>query len=453
MLIGLSLCGACLCTVKRSRLKDAIFLLVSFAVLFALSAIRYDVGYDYSFVYAPIYDRILNDPTSEFMAQHRWEPGFTLLLRGLMLVTPNFQALFVLTSFLIIFLVMLFYWRYSLNPFISVFLFVALSHYYCSMNFVRQTLAAAIAMFTLPLLKKFIEYFMEKRWSPAMAGYAVGYFAVVLLAASMHMSALLLIPFFFINLVPINKYVLAAYVAITAAIYFNTHRILEFVTQHWYQYYSLNNIHMQAVFAPQFTIAVAIVFLILFLGSGALKRLDKGNYLYVNYAFFAFFFALMGTRHSILDRLGLNFALLAPVGISILVGELAKKLKEEDPSALIRKYTVKYTAVFIALLITIFGGGLGIHHFALTRDHHGVVPYQIIFHQPFYREYVYWLRTGNPDIYDWGEPYMEPEDIEMPLSLPPPAAPPYSHVDLQEVEQYEPVGDAPVQVSIEELIG
>jgi len=401
MLAGVSACGGLLCAVKRSRPRDSIFVLICFTMLFTMSAIRYDVGYDYSFVYAPIYERILNDASGEFLAGHRWEPGFKLLLQGLMLVTENFQGIFVITSLLIILLVMAYFWLFSPNPFISVFLFVALSHYYCSMNFVRQTLAAAVAMFAFPLLKRVV----EKRCVFSIAGY----FAVVLLASSFHMSALLLILFFFINLIPVNKYVLVAYVVITAVIYFNTYRIIDFVTQYWYQYYGLGNIHMQATFALPFTITVAVVFIILFMGSGMLKKLGRGNYLYVNYAFFTLFFILMGTRHSVLDRLSLNFALLAPVGISILVCELSKKLREEK----VESAAKRRAAVLAALLITIFGGGLAAHHYALVMDHHGVVPYQIIFKQPFYQDYVEWLRENRDGVWDLAEPYSEPEDIEI----------------------------------------
>ena len=439
ILSGLVLCGLCLCTIKRSRLLDGIFLFISFGVLATMSAIRYDVGFDYSFVYAPIYYRMINDATGELIAQSRWEPGFKLLLRGLMLVSDNFQMIFVVTSILIVFLVMLFFWMYSPNPLISVFLFVTLSHFYCSMNFVRQTLAAAIAMFTLPLLKKFIEK-MHKKEIAGSLPFAAGYFAVVMIAASFHMSALLLAPFFFVNLIPINKYVLSIYAVIATAIYFNTHAILEFITRFWYQWYPLDSIHMQAAFSLQFTIAAAMVFLVIFLGSDALSEKDSGNRLYINYAFFGAFFILMGTRHSVIDRLSLPFILLAPVGISIVITELYKRLKEEW-----EEWSRKKNVAFLAVsLFAVVGGGLSIHHYALTMDHHGVVPYQIVFNQPFYREYVEHLRRRRAGLIIFEEPPIGPEFIDLP---------PIADIPRPQMPDTDVMGEnGPVEVTLEEFL-
>ena len=430
MLSGLGVCGACLCVKNRSRLKDGIFLLISFVVLAGLSAIRYDVGIDYSYIYSPIYERILADPAGPYFTAHRWEPGFKLLIKLLMMVTQNYHALFVVTSILIIGLVMLFYWLHSPNPFISVFLFVALSQFYCSMDFIRQMLAAAIAMYTFPLLKK--------RTTMNIAGY----FALVLLAASFHKSALILIPFFFINLIPVNKITLAIYIVITGIIYFNTNRIVDFVTQYWYTSYR-DSIHMKVAFTPPFTIAVAVVFLAIFLGSAILRKRDNSNYLYVNYAFFTMFFVLMGTRHSILDRLCMHFELLAPVAIAIIVHELLEKYKAEKTTPMSNQYTL----ALAALLVAIFGGGPAIHHYALTMDHHGVVPYKIIFNQPFYAEYVDSLKSNPVAIANSAEP----EDLPWaePSSTRPAQDP---HVDAFNKPQTEPEGGELSEISLEDFL-
>jgi hypothetical protein len=398
MLAGLSVLGACLCIRKRSRAKDGIFLLVSFVALAGASAARYDVGVDYSFVYGPLYGEFLADPSSV-----PWEPGFKLLLGALCKVTQNYQALFVLTSVIIVALILLYYWLHSPNPFVSVFLFVALSHYYCSMNFIRQMIAAAITMYAFPLL--------QRRNALNIAGY----FAIVLLGASFHKSALILVPFFFVNLIPINKYVLAAYAAVTAAVYFNTQRIIGLITRFWYSQYGLGDIHVTDTFEPQFTIALAAIFIVIFLGGGKLRELDERNGLYVNYAFFAMFFVLMGTRHSILDRLAMYFSLLAPVAIAIIAQQYANRLREEKPVALANKHS----AALAALLLAVFGGGLAIHQYALATDHHGVVPYKAIFSQPFYRSYVLSLHEGPP--LEEPEPLAPSDDAAVP---PQPPAPP-----------------------------
>jgi len=223
------------------------------------------------------------------------------------------------------------------------------------------------------------------------------------------MSALLLIPFFFINLIPINKFVLPLYVIAAASIFFTTHAILGFVTQFWYSQYHPDNIHMQVGFSPQFAIAAAGVFALLFIYIEILKKTAPSNRLYVNYAFFAFFFVLIGIRHSVLDRLSLNFILLLPVGIAIVINELFQSFKENKRRPSVRKH---FASLFIALFAVV-GGGLSIHHYALTMDHHGVVPYQIVFTQPFYREYVAHLRTVRLGLQEPILNASEPQMIEL----------------------------------------
>lgn len=397
MLAAISLCGACLCIQNRSRKKDGIFLIFSFIVLAGVSAIRYDVGYDYSYIYAPAYETFLQDTTGTVLANHRFEPGFKLLIQVLMQFTRNYHMLFVVTSVMTIALVMLYYWIYSPNPFVSVFLFVVLSQLYCSMDFIRQMMAASIAMFTFPMLKR------RDIWGGA------AYFAIVLLAASFHRSALLLIPFFFINLIPINKYILAAFGVLTAGIYFNTESIIAFVTRYWYTGYKLDSLHMKVGFVPHFAIALGVIFLVIFFATGLLRQRDKSNYLYANYAYFTFFFALMGTRHSILDRLSMPFAMLTPVALAAVVHALAKKLKQPAPAARVKRYANKYASALAGVLALIVFGGLAIHHYALYMDGHGVSRYRVIFAQPFYKAYVEQLKAEKAST---GEtPTEEPEDI------------------------------------------
>jgi hypothetical protein len=225
---------------------------------------------------------------------------------------------------------------------------------------------------------------MKKRTPLNVAGY----FAVVLLAASFHYSTLIRIPFFFINLIPINKYALIGYAAVTVAVYFNTHRIIEVVTRYWYTSYNNASKHMTVTFTPQFTIAAAVIFIIMFACRKLLRERNRRNYLYINYAFFTFFFVLMGTRHSILDRLSMYFMLLAPVGIATIVQQLTKKLKEEKPTEYVKRYASKNAVSLVIIMFLITAGGLSIHHYALTMDHHGVVPYDVIWRQPWWTDYL-----------------------------------------------------------------
>lgn len=406
ILLGVLAILACLFQIGgKNRKKDLIFLLIVFVILATTSALRYSTGYDYSYTYAPGFEEVLNNPDISLFGHH-YEPGYMLLEKMVAFFSSNYQMIFVVTSVLIIGLFCINYAKYSSNVYLSVILFVLLSEYYCSMNFIRQTIAGVIALFAIPFLKK-------KKFLP--------YLLIVLVASTFHKSALILIPFFFINLIPLTKIVFAIYCAVTAVLYFNTEHIINFVTQYWYQGYQLESVHVQATFEWPFAVAMLIEFLIVFLGASKLTKKDKSNYVYVNYAFFAFFFTLMGTRHSILDRLSVYFEFAFPLSIPLLY----TCLKESFPSwwSLFYKHpeekenrkNAAVTAVFLAFVLC---GGLAIHQYALTMDHHGVVPYRCILNQPFYQEYLENLENPQDEP---AEPAEEAAPIiEEPVDTPPP---------------------------------
>lgn len=380
----------------RSRVKDAVFLAVAFLALAGLSAIRYDVGFDYTYIYAPQYEELLTRPGYTF-SDTRFEPGFVALEFLIALFSKNYHMLFVVTSVLIIGLMMLFYWKSSPNVFVSVFLFLTLSQYYCSMNFVRQTLAAAIALFGIPLLAK-------RKPLPFLL-----YLLLVGVASLFHQSALILIPLGFVNLLPLNnKFVLAGFSLAAIGMYLTVTPIIGFVTRYWFTHYEDNH-NVTATFDFRFTAFSLVWLLLLLFGSRILTRENKENYIYINYAFFAFFFVLLGTRHSILDRFSVLFMLATPVGVARLLDQLKQRadqaLQKQEDWPLYSKRRAQSSAV----VAVVFVSALLIHHASLSLDHHGVRPYRIIFDQPFYQEYKEWIAK------DWSDddemPALEPPDI------------------------------------------
>lgn len=124
------------------------------------------------------------------------------------------------------------------------------------------------------------------------------------------------------------------------------------------------------------------------LGSARLRKKDKSNYVYVNYAFFAFFFTLMGTRHSILDRFSIYFEFAFPLSIPLLYTCLRESftswwaLNGRGEGEKQKKKSAWFAA---GLLTVIFCGGFAIHQYALMMDHHGVIPYRTVLNQPFIR--------------------------------------------------------------------
>jgi hypothetical protein len=374
VLTVLALGAGILCWSGLSRWKSILFGFAALLLLGGLAAFRYAVGYDYTHIYVPLYFQTLRDDLSILGSVH--EPGFMLLEKLLLFFTPNYQALFIATSFLIYGLTFYYYWKFSPNICLSILIFLLLGQYYSSMNFVRQSMAVAITLFAVP--------FLQKRRLAA-------YLLIILLAALFHKSALIMIPFYFINLIPVSWYTLPVYTLVTAVAYLLSGKVVAFVTRFWYSGYGEPDGEVISAFPFPFTISMAIAFALLFGGYKRLRSLNRSYYIYVNYAFFALFFVLMGTRIAILDRFSSYFDAILPVALPLLIQEPEDSKAAEDASPALLPHT-RLSLRSSILLGGILIWGAAFHQYVLMKDNHAVVPYRCIFNQPVYQEYTEGLK-------------------------------------------------------------
>lgn len=142
---------------------------VSFSILFLIAALRYGIGTDYWPRYAPLFEQIQSGTVAG------QEVGFVLLNKAVGLVTDDYQGIFVVTSFLTIALFYRFFLRMSINPALSVFIYVFGGTYLEDFNLVMQALAIAILVNTF-------EFALRKKH--------LAFILATLLAASFHSSAL-----------------------------------------------------------------------------------------------------------------------------------------------------------------------------------------------------------------------------------------------------------------------
>lgn len=154
---------------RGSRATGTFALVASFSVLTVVASLRYGIGTDYLARYVPMFIAIRQG------AEVDVEPGYLVLNQAVASVTDEYQWLFVVVSVLTIALVYRFIVRMSLNPALSVFLFVFGGFYLEAFNLGRQGLAVAILLNT-------VEFVMRRK--------QLGFVLLTLLAASMHLSAL-----------------------------------------------------------------------------------------------------------------------------------------------------------------------------------------------------------------------------------------------------------------------
>lgn len=160
-------------------------------ILIAVSGLRNTEGYmaigdtsTYSRVFKSLPNNI-GQYLSKYKLENDW--GFSFLQVIIkMFITQNVQVYFIICSFITITLIFVVLYKYCGMLEIGVFTFIAAGNYCVSMNGVRQYLVSAILFFSFPLIYK-------RKWKL--------YFPIVLVVSTMHNSALIFIPLYFI----INK--------------------------------------------------------------------------------------------------------------------------------------------------------------------------------------------------------------------------------------------------------
>lgn len=171
---------------------NKICLLLSFLVLFIPAAIRYRIGIDYSYTYAPTFNWIRNGEYSSFtgtLIQYN-EVGFTWLNKAVAHFTADAQWIFVVTAFISLILVYKSIKDQSVSIPLSVFMLILGSYYLASYNFIRQCIAVAMFAYSL----KYIE-----------SKEPVKYFICAVIAVTMHTIAIVYIPFYFLQKLKISR--------------------------------------------------------------------------------------------------------------------------------------------------------------------------------------------------------------------------------------------------------
>ena len=122
---------------------------------FIVSAIRYDVGTDYLFRYAPDYIKIGQGGDVANL-----EIGYKIIVWICLLITKDYAILFAVTSAIIIGLTFYTIYKESPYPIISVLIYFLAGHFFYSLNLMRQFLAVSVLLFSYKYLidKKYIKF-------------------------------------------------------------------------------------------------------------------------------------------------------------------------------------------------------------------------------------------------------------------------------------------------------
>lgn len=162
-------------TTRRQALSGACLVAV-FVILFALSAMRINVGNDYKNYAITAHEAFVDGYVVT-------EPGFNLLVKVLYTLAgwENYILLFAVFAFVTIFLYMKVAYEQSDNFAMTFFLFMTLGMYFRTFNTVRYYFVLAVALYAL-------RYVVDKRY--------IRFMLCILAAAFFHKSVLVVIPIY-----------------------------------------------------------------------------------------------------------------------------------------------------------------------------------------------------------------------------------------------------------------
>ena len=148
--------------IRQKKVATRIFQFLSFLPLTLIMAVRYGVGTDF-FSYQEIYLYGYGKTRA-----HK-ETGYLLFQNILKLFSKNPQVIIIVTSVIICASYFILFYRESINPTYSILMFVIDKDYFMSMNGMRQYLATAIVLFTIPSLR-------EKKWKSVLIAIFIAFF-------------------------------------------------------------------------------------------------------------------------------------------------------------------------------------------------------------------------------------------------------------------------------------
>lgn len=178
----------CWCSTHSKKEAKWITYFISTIPLTLLSAFRYNIGTDYQQTYEPGFIAIRNGFDVD---GYDW--GFTLLNKAILLITPNPQWLFIITSIIISYFIFKAIRKVSPNLIFSFYLYFCSGMYFMGMNQLKQFLGMSICLYAIHLFikQKYILFILS-----------------IVIAGSFHtVNYIFILPFIINKIVKINSFI------------------------------------------------------------------------------------------------------------------------------------------------------------------------------------------------------------------------------------------------------
>ena len=359
--------------------KRNVFIVLCFCQCLIISAVRYDVGLDYQ-MYAIGFKSMAASGFSS-MTYEDWEIGYILLNKIVGLLTRDVNVMMFITSALALAGPFYMIWRYSKNPFMSVFLFLNTYLFYLDMNFIRQGIAMSIMCFAYGFLQD------RKMWR---------YILLIAIAATFHLPVIYLIPVYFFTYIKLNLKTMPIYAAAVIIYFVASDAVLNVVLSHFHQEY-LGSRFIRLGLAKYYAIiplilCIALVALVFYMDFDLPKHMNVLTHLMLMMGFWQ----IAMTKHSLFERFSyytMPFMLIAiPEAVHIFKDKFSERTMEalankfqddsdglqEAQTKAKKKLEIIVLAVDAVVLIAMFAYNL-MGLIIPERGAHGALPYNNIF--------------------------------------------------------------------------
>ncbi|MFC5406785.1 EpsG family protein [Cohnella soli] len=295
--------GSSTATVTPNRL----YAVLAASTLILVSGLRNNIGDTFFYMHA--YE--VNDFSWYAILQQK-DIGFNLLQKLLKEITDDPQLLIFLMALFTNILIVAALYRYSRLFEVAVFIYITSGAYIVSMNGMRQYFAAAIVIAAT-------KYLIKGRWKP--------YFAIVLLAAVFHQSALIMLPIYF--LVRRRAWTVSSFVLLSMAVVivfgFNQFQNLLFAALKDTSYGEYQQFQEGGASVIR-VIFYALPLFVAYFGRDKLRKLYPNIDVFVNLSIIGVVIMIISTQNWIFARMAIYFSLYQIVLISWII----KIFREKD---------------------------------------------------------------------------------------------------------------------------
>lgn len=310
--------------------------------MFLISAFRLNLGNDYQ-MYLEGFIKMGIDGFST-VRYLDWEIGFNIFTKVVAFFTRDERIYFAISALICLIPPAWFILKNSSNVFISTLIYINLSFFYCTMNFLRQGIAIAIMLLSWQFLvkRKFVPFLL-----------------VILLASTFHVAVLIILPMYFLVNMKIEIKTILLYCYGWLCFFISSDGFIKLITELFYPEYQNSVFINEGLSIVHCIIPLLLVVAVLLLARQS--DITRVNRYLANMLLIATFFMIAMSKHAIFERL----SYYPYIFVLLLIPNLFELVKQWFDKRI-------YVITIISAMLIFFIYNI----YSLSINVHGVTPYQ-----------------------------------------------------------------------------